>query len=366
MRNEKIQIDRLNNAKAAIAEAIAAKGVQVPESTKLDGYPTLISQISTSGSGGGKSIRTCRVVVGTAVAGWTENDCDYLCDGTSDEVKIQAAIDALPEDGGEIVLLDGRYVVTGIDLKNNTQLIGNGLSTQIYSDTSIGPQGVLVYAGSNCALRNISLLLETTDLGGTATAIKITGSNTEVRNVHCSGFIGNTIEITSFTAGVINNISIINNVLVGGANNLSAIKINSCTNSIISGNYIIDHEEDGISIINNMCKRLNVSNNVISNVKGYGVLVRSGSWYNIENNIIETKQSESSGIAFGGSFGNISGNTIGGDHAMANSIKMLPSSVKSFVTGNLVFVTGIVTGGKEIVVENNVVIKNQASGGGTD
>ena len=59
---------------------------------------------------GGK--RTCRFVVGTSTAGWTEADCDYLCDGTADDVEINAAIQALPETGGEIVILDGTYSIT--------------------------------------------------------------------------------------------------------------------------------------------------------------------------------------------------------------------------------------------------------------
>lgn len=53
--------------------------------------------------------RTCRFVVGTSAAGWTEADCDYLCDGEADEVEIKAAINALPAGGGEIVILGGTY-----------------------------------------------------------------------------------------------------------------------------------------------------------------------------------------------------------------------------------------------------------------
>lgn len=53
--------------------------------------------------------RTCRYVVGTSTAGWTEADCDFLCDGTNDDVELQAAIDALPAGGGEIAILGGTY-----------------------------------------------------------------------------------------------------------------------------------------------------------------------------------------------------------------------------------------------------------------
>lgn len=37
------------------------------------------------------------------------NMADYVCDGTADQVEIQAAIDALPANGGEVILLEGQY-----------------------------------------------------------------------------------------------------------------------------------------------------------------------------------------------------------------------------------------------------------------
>ena len=50
------QINRLNNAKAAIKESIENKGVSVSDSAKLDEYPALIDSIEVgSGGGGGDS-----------------------------------------------------------------------------------------------------------------------------------------------------------------------------------------------------------------------------------------------------------------------------------------------------------------------
>lgn len=60
---------------------------------------------------GGK--RICRYVVGSSTAGWTAEECDYLCDGTADEVEINAALAALPAGGGEVHLLDGSYSLAG-------------------------------------------------------------------------------------------------------------------------------------------------------------------------------------------------------------------------------------------------------------
>lgn len=80
---------------------------------------------------GGK--RTSRFVVGTSTNGWTSSDCDYLCDGTADEEEINAAIAALPSTGGEVVLLDGSYNLTGAILveKQYVTLSGSGASTKL-------------------------------------------------------------------------------------------------------------------------------------------------------------------------------------------------------------------------------------------
>lgn len=45
------EITRISNAKTAIAESIANKGVTVPSGTKIDGMATLIDSIETGGSG---------------------------------------------------------------------------------------------------------------------------------------------------------------------------------------------------------------------------------------------------------------------------------------------------------------------------
>lgn len=80
---------------------------------------------------GGK--RTARFTVGTSANGWTSQDCDYLCDGTADEEEINAAITALPSTGGEVVLLDGSYNLTGAILieKQYVTLSGSGAGTKL-------------------------------------------------------------------------------------------------------------------------------------------------------------------------------------------------------------------------------------------
>lgn len=79
---------------------------------------------------------TCRFVIGTSAAGWTPADCDYLCDGTDDQVELIAALNALAElGGGEITMLDGEYnlaesdFLIGSDGVKDISIVGSPGST---------------------------------------------------------------------------------------------------------------------------------------------------------------------------------------------------------------------------------------------
>lgn len=63
---------------------------------------------------------------------------DYVCDGTEDDVQIQAAIDALPSGGGLVTLSEGTFnIATSIELASYTQLKGCGWSTQLKAVASL-------------------------------------------------------------------------------------------------------------------------------------------------------------------------------------------------------------------------------------
>jgi parallel beta-helix repeat protein len=73
--------------------------------------------------------RTATKVVGSSTAGW---NADYTCDGTADNVQIQAAIDSLGSEGGTVELSEGTFVVaTGIVLDSNVTLSGQGPGSTI-------------------------------------------------------------------------------------------------------------------------------------------------------------------------------------------------------------------------------------------
>ena len=106
---------------------------------------------------GGKSYAT--LVVGTSTSGHSEDKVDYLCDGTDDQVEINAAIASLASSGGKIVILDGDYNLTGRISVNedNIFLEGMGSSTTFHREwDETSKNGLIRISGSNCIIKNIS------------------------------------------------------------------------------------------------------------------------------------------------------------------------------------------------------------------
>lgn len=129
---------------------------ELPEGTL---YITPEVEIIETNSGGK---RTCRFVVGTTTAGWTAADCDYLCDGVADDVEINAAIQALPSTGGEIVILDGTYnIEKWIFMSKQGIIRGNGSLTILkrkYSAIEGTPQNpVVLLAAMYSKIQNLTI-----------------------------------------------------------------------------------------------------------------------------------------------------------------------------------------------------------------
>jgi hypothetical protein len=71
---------------------------------------------------------------------------DYVCDGTDDQVEINAAIAALPTAGGRVLLLEGTFNITGqIQPKANTTLMGQGQGTILKAASTISSSLYMIY-----------------------------------------------------------------------------------------------------------------------------------------------------------------------------------------------------------------------------
>lgn len=189
------------------------------------------------GKAGGK--RVARFTVGTSTAGWTSADCDYLCDGTDDQVEINAAIQDLPDNGGEVVILDGTYNITDTIAmnKDNVKLSGNGAATVLKRMwDSIPIEGVISINATNggCCIKNLQVHgNRSVYQRGSNISIQIRKGNNNI--------IAHNICIESASSCIDSDVN--NNIIIG----------NLCSNSN-SGIYYSGDE--GI-IIGNLCGNSN-------------------------------------------------------------------------------------------------------------
>ena len=268
--------------------------------------------------------RASRFVVGSSLSGITAKDCDYLCDGTDDQVEINAAIQALPATGGEVVILDGVYNITQkISVnKANTTLSGNGSATVLKRMwSSVAPEGVINVegSGSNCIIKNLCIDGNKASYTGMNFGIYISTNNNKI--------IGNTIN-SSMNTGIMaggNTQTIIGNICSNNKDGISisygqniTIKGNTCsnnltssillantTNSVVAGNVCNGNSARGIqlSYSNNNSITSNSSNN-----NSFGIDV-----YNSNNNVFTgnvCNNNSSTGIFFSASINNtVTGNT---------------------------------------------------------
>lgn len=90
-----------------------------------------------------------------------QNAANFRCDGTADDVEFQAAVDALPDDGGEVVLTEGAFAcITQITRAiDNVSIRGAGAGTTLTLDGATA----IISAGSQAgwSIENIN-----TDAGG--------------------------------------------------------------------------------------------------------------------------------------------------------------------------------------------------------
>ncbi len=63
---------------------------------------------------------------------------DYLCDGTADDVEIQAAVDSLPSTGGMVILSEGTFTLSATVTRSNDNItiMGMGMGTRLVNDAA--------------------------------------------------------------------------------------------------------------------------------------------------------------------------------------------------------------------------------------
>ena len=227
------KINYLLDTKEEIRQAINEKFVDVPTSATFRSYADNIRAIPTGN-------KMCRFVIGTKTAGWTEKDCDYLCDGVDDQVEINAAIQALPSTGGEIKVLDGTYNITAsinVD-KERVTFCGCGQSTIFKRmwEGSSASDSVITFSKSYCTFKYFQIDGNNRVYNG-GSGLYLTEKNMTnilVEGVVCKEtYIGislSSAQNSTATGNTCNN------------NRIYGISLNSVQNSIATGNTCLRGE----------------------------------------------------------------------------------------------------------------------------
>lgn len=88
------------------------------------------------------------------------NMANYVCDQVADEVEINQALNALPAQGGRVILLEGQYVLAApvIIPDNDIVLEGQSWATFINGNNLLtGNHAIQVSTWSNCHIKNMSI-----------------------------------------------------------------------------------------------------------------------------------------------------------------------------------------------------------------
>jgi hypothetical protein len=246
---------------------------------------TNFSNLNTESALRGK--KSERIVVGTSTSSWVSSNCDYLCDGTNDEVEINAAIVACAT-SGEIIILDGDYKISApIAVSKNIKIKGSGdgtIFTRMYNSAS--SSGLFFVNSSTCFNAEFSNFF----VEGNKGAYNSTNNNViyasnvsevKVHDVKMNNFGGIGIVCSSSLVNIYDNVF---------SNGLTGISLTSCVGSKIIGNYsnscdkfislsgceaiIINSNltiQDNYSIYASTCNYLTISSNQIFQNQNTGI-----------------------------------------------------------------------------------------------
>ena len=190
----------------------------------------------------------------------SKEKADYVCDGTADDVQIQAAIDALPSGGGKVQLMEGTFTIDSEILitKDSVSLEGCGQNTIIK----------LVGSGSTCHI------------------IRIKADYFEANNLTLNG---NRSIQSGFSFGFFFG----ETVTYGG---------------IIHNCWIVDTHNSGVSVYNAVDTR--IVNNYTSNNGCHSIYFFDTKNSVIANNIIYDSDTAAIGLVYGTHQCIVNGNTF--------------------------------------------------------
>jgi hypothetical protein len=155
----------------------------------------------------------------TIVTVGTQTGCDYICDGTSDDVQINTAISYVSSLGGGIVqIMDGTYNISAnVTLASSISLLGVGYATNLVLSRGYGLR--IPADSSYVAIRGIRIDADANDISPNDYAIQVKDSDfveiTDNYILNCGGY-----GIYAYSSGTTahRNLRILRNVMSGKGN----------------------------------------------------------------------------------------------------------------------------------------------------
>ncbi len=342
---------------------------------KLDNAKTVTTSGYPQGPQGPRGYGMATFVVAAHDSLDNEN-ADFVCDGTDDQVEIQAAIDNLLAIGGSIYLREGTYIVSG-DIKiskSNVTLVGAGASTVIKIRDSHDANINVIYASGKSGLLIQNLRIDgnkANQTSGTMFGIYFTSvENSKIIDCWVEDLRNNGINLESSSNNTVmcntcqgngdhgirlcsssNNNTITSNTCQG--NSHEGIRLDSSNNNnTVTGNNCQGNGDHGIylylsnnnnTVTCNTCQgngdegiRLDSSsNNTVTGNTCQGNSYSGIDLYNSSNNTVTGNTCQGNQISYGIYLYSSSNNTVTGNNCQGNDEGIyLERSSNNTVTGN--------------------------------
>lgn len=266
-----------------------------------------------------------------------KSQADYICDGTADDVQIQAAIDSLPTNGGRVYLSVGTFTITSLinaGTKYGVDLVGQGYDTIITqpNNTNLTP---FIYSGANSTIiEHIRFEGNGANQASGTITVRLQSGNQFVRNCFFYNSFDGTPSVQFDNAA---DLTIENNYFAGagGVTSASGAANPNALHVTVRGNKFYG------------CKTL-ASGDIIGG---------SVSAYTIADNLIVNTPTNANAIAVAGTGGDIYGNNVTGtvdtysiwgflaggysvhDNTVDKAISLQNSTAPNYVYRNIGFIT---------------------------
>ncbi len=241
-----------------------------------------------------------------------KEQADYICDGTADQIEINAALAALGS-GGVVYLLDGTYTLASdiVIALQNSKLVGAGRSSILKRGYTGAVNGLIHIFNSNVAVKDLNI---DNSYGGATTndngiLLNAGGlSDIVMQNLYVHGAASSGYGL--YTSGAIMRVTVKDNYFSG---NYAGLYLNTLSYGHVTGNVIDNSPQEGIYLTGSNYNI--ISQNTLTNTINGGIYA-----WNSGNNSIAWNTIQGStggeGIQLDGSAGtgssnsNISNNTI--------------------------------------------------------